>query len=116
MQVKYINRYISEGALYMMQAKETKVNKWGTSLGVRLPKEFTDHFGIKHKSKIQMEMKNGVLQITPVTEPRVRKPLAEILAAASENGTWDGTPAEITAEDREWLDAASVGAEVVDYD
>ena len=47
----------------------------------------------------------------PITEPRARKPLAEILAAARERGTWDGTPAEITAEDREWLDTPSVGME-----
>ena len=100
----------------MMQAKETRVNKWGTSLGVRLPKEFTDLFGLEHKSKIQMVMKNGVLHIIPVTEPRKRKPLAEILATAQENGTWDGTPAEITIEEREWLDTPSVGAEVVQYD
>ena len=100
----------------MIQARETRVNKWGTSLGIRLPKEFTDLFGIKHKSKIKMEIKNGVLQITPITEPRKRKPLAEILATARENGTWDGMPAEITTEEREWLDTPSVGAEVVEDD
>ena len=100
----------------MMQARETRVNKWGTSLGIRLPKEFTDLFGIEHKSKIQMEMKNGVLQIIPIVEPRKRKPLAEILTAAQENGTWDGAPAEITKEEKEWLDTPSVGAEVVQYD
>ena len=97
----------------MMQTRETRVNKWGTSLGVRLPKEFTDLFGIEHKSKIKMEMKDGALQITPVTEPRKRKPLSEILNEAQENGTWDGKPAVITAEDREWLDMPSVGDEVV---
>ena len=99
-----------------MQAKETRVNKWGSSLGIRLPKEFTDIFGIEHKSKILMQIKDGILEIIPITEPRKRKPLAEILTAAQENDTWDGLPAEITTDEREWLDAPSVGAEVIQYD
>jgi antitoxin component of MazEF toxin-antitoxin module len=99
--------------LKMMQAKETRVNKWGSSLGVRLPREFTDLFGIEHKSKVQMEMKNGVLLVMPIIESRKRKPLAEILSAALESGEWDGTPAEINSADRELLDSPSVGAEVV---
>jgi len=100
----------------MMQARETSVNKWGSSLGIRLPKEFTDLFNIKHKSNVKMEMKDGVLLIMPVTEMRKRKPLAEILSEKLEKGEWDGTPAEITIEDSEWLNSPSVGAEVVQYD
>jgi len=100
----------------MMQARETSVNKWGSSLGVRLPREFTDLFNIKHKSNVKMEMKNGVLLVMPVTEMRKRKPLAEILSEKLDKGEWDGTPAEITTEDSEWLDSPSVGAEVVQYD
>ena len=100
----------------MMQAKETRVNKWGSSLGVRLPLEYTELFGIKHKSKVQMEIKNGVLIVMPVVESRKRRPLAEILSEALANGEWDGIPAEINSEERQWLDSPSIGAEVVQYD
>ena len=100
----------------MMQARETSVNKWGSSLGIRLPKEFTDLFNIKHKSNVKMEMKNGVLLVMPVTEMRKRKPLAQILAEERDKGEWDGTPAEITIEDSEWLNSLAVGAEVVPYE
>jgi len=100
----------------MMQAKETRVNKWGSSLGIRLPQEFTDLFGIEHKSKVQMEMKDGILLVMPVVESRKRKPLAEILSDALESGKWDGTPAEINSEGRALLDSPSVGAEIVPYD
>ena len=100
----------------MMQTKETSVNKWGSSLGVRLPREFIDLFSIKHKSKVKMEMKNGVLLVMPVVESRKRKPLAEILSAARQSGEWDGTPAEINPDERHCLDSPSVGAEVVQYD
>jgi len=100
----------------MMQTKETKVNKWGSSLGVRLPREFTDLFGIEDKSKVQMGMKNGVLFVMPIAESRRRKPLAEILSAAIDSGEWDGTPAETGDEERQWLDSPSIGAEVVQYE
>lgn len=100
----------------IMPPREARVTQWGTSLGIRLPKEFTDLIGVTHKSIVKMEIKDGILQVKPIVEPHRRKPLAEILAMAQENGTWDGTPAEITPDDREWLDMPSVGAEVVQYD
>ncbi|MCL1882440.1 MAG: AbrB/MazE/SpoVT family DNA-binding domain-containing protein [Defluviitaleaceae bacterium] len=100
----------------MMQTRETRVNKWGSSLGVRLPREFTELFGIEHKSKVQMEMKNGVLLVMPVIESRKRKPLAEILSEAQDSGKWDGVPDEINPEERQWLDSPSIGAEVVQYE
>jgi len=100
----------------MMPAREARVTQWGTSLGIRLPKEFTDLFDLKHRSMVRMELRDGVLQVMPVDRPHNRKPLSEILATSLEDGTWDGAPAEMTTEDREWLDSPSVGAEVVQYD
>jgi antitoxin component of MazEF toxin-antitoxin module len=97
----------------MIIAKEAKITKWGTSLGIRLPKEFTDICELEEKSMVRMEIRNGVLHIMPTKEPRKRKSLAKILQMALDNGTWDGTPAEITSEAKEWLDNHSAGAEVV---
>lgn len=99
-----------------MPAREARVTQWGTSLGIRLPREFTELCQLKHRSAVQMEIKNGSLLVTPIVKPRIRKPLSEILSAAIESGEWDGKPAEITEEDRIWLDSPSVGAEVVPYD
>jgi hypothetical protein len=36
-------------------------------------------------------------------------PLAVRMENALHDGTWDGEPAEITDEDRQWLDMPSVG-------
>jgi hypothetical protein len=58
-------------------------------------------------------MRDGALQITPI---RKRRPLAEIIAEARQNGSCDGMPYELTQEDREWLESPLVGEEVVDYD
>ena len=100
----------------MTLTREARVTQWGTSLGIRLPKEFTELCNLKHKSTVRMEMKDGVLLVVPLIESHKRKSLAEILAAAIESGEWDGKPAEITEEDRVWLDSPSVGAEVVKYE
>lgn len=98
-----------------MPAREARVTQWGTSLGIRLPKEFTELCKLKHKSVVKMEIRNGTLLVIPVAETHVRKPLSEILAAALERGEWDGKAAEITEEDRLWLDSPSVGKEEVPY-
>ena len=97
----------------MMTSKEAKVTQWGTRLGIKLPKEFTNQLNLKHKSTVRIEIKDGILLVMPPAESRKRKPLADILAAAKENGEWNGKPAEITEEERLWLDSPSVGAEVV---
>ena len=100
----------------MMPRREARVTQWGTSLGIRLPKEFTDLFNLKHKSAVQMEIRDETLLVTPVIKSHKRKPLSEILAEALENGEWDGKPADITKDDRIWLDSPSVGAEAVPYE
>ena len=99
----------------MMPAREARVTQWGTSLGIRLPKEFTDLCNLKHKSAVLMEIKDGALLVMPVAAPRKRRPLAEILAAAQANGDWDGNPADVSADDRVWLDSPAIGAEVVEH-
>ena len=96
----------------MILAKETRVTQWGQSLGIRLPKEFTEFVGLKNKSMAKVELKNGVIQVTPVKEQRYHIPLVERMENALEDGTWDGKPAEITQEDKAWLDMPSVGEEV----
>ena len=100
----------------MTLMREARVTQWGTSLGIRLPKEFTELCNLKHKSTVRMEMKEGVLLVVPLIESHKRKPLADILAEALECGDWDGKPAKLTDEDRTWLDSPSIGAEVIEYE
>lgn len=108
--------HLIKGCVGMVQPREARVATWGTSLGIRIPKEFATVLDVEDRSKVQLEIKNGVLQIVPIVERRKRKPLEQILSTISESGAWDGAPAEITTEDREWLDSPSIGAEAVQYD
>jgi len=92
--------------------KEVRVTPWGTSLGIRLPKEFIDLIGLKPQSLVQIEVIDGALKVKPTQPKRQHIPLAERMKKATEDGTWDGKPATITKEDIEWLDMPSVGEEV----
>jgi len=96
----------------MILAKETMVTQWGSSLGVRLPKEFAESVGLKNKSMVRVELKYGGIQVMPIEERRYHIPLAERMEKALVDGTWDGKPSEITQEDREWIDMSSVGEEI----
>jgi antitoxin component of MazEF toxin-antitoxin module len=91
--------------------KEVRVTPWGTSLGIRLPKEFIDLIGLKPQSLVQVKVIGGALQVKPTHPKRRHIPLAERMEKALADGTWNGKPYELTAEDREWLDMPAIGEE-----
>jgi AbrB family looped-hinge helix DNA binding protein len=43
------------------------LSKWGNSIGLRIPKEYRDHVGLKEGSKVVFEIQNNKLVITPVS-------------------------------------------------
>ncbi len=42
------------------------VNKWGNSLGIRLPNDFKQEFNLKAGSKIKIKSKNNKIIIEPI--------------------------------------------------
>ena len=46
----------------------SRILKWGNSLAVRIPKVFADEINVAENTSIQMVLKEGALQITPVVE------------------------------------------------
>ena len=46
----------------------SRILKWGNSLAVRIPKIFADEMKMAESTSIQMVLKEGALQITPVEE------------------------------------------------
>ena len=97
----------------MIPAKTITVTNWGGNMGVRLPKDFTEAVGIRHKSKVQARVRDDAIIITPIKTPHNHIPLADRMERALQAGTWDGKSYGITKEDREWLDMPSVGEEIV---
>lgn len=47
---------------------KTRVQKWGNSLGVRIPKSFAVEIGINRDSSIQMMIDQGAITIVPDRE------------------------------------------------
>jgi antitoxin MazE len=47
---------------------KTRVQKWGNSLGVRIPKSFAAEIGIDRNSSVQMMIEEGAITIVPERE------------------------------------------------
>ncbi len=61
---------------------ETRVQKWGHSLALRIPKPFATEVGIEPNSSVEIALVDGKLVITPIAEPRLT--LAQLLAQVNE--------------------------------
>ncbi len=47
---------------------ETKIQKWGNSLAIRLPKTFADQTGIENGSDVHLLVEEGKIVIIPIKE------------------------------------------------
>jgi len=57
---------------------KTRVQKWGNSLALRIPKSFANEAGLQEETPVELSLADGKLVITPVTEPKPT--LKELLA------------------------------------
>jgi antitoxin MazE len=46
----------------------TRVQKWGNSLAVRIPKPFAIEAGLEQDTQVEMSLVDGKLIVTPITE------------------------------------------------
>ena len=56
----------------------TRVQKWGNSLALRIPKAFATEVGLQRETSVELSLSDGKLVITPVTEPKLN--LKQLLA------------------------------------
>ena len=49
---------------------KTRVQKWGNSLAVRIPKAFASEAGLEDESHVEMALQDGSIVITPVVVQR----------------------------------------------
>ena len=59
----------------------TRVQKWGNSLALRIPKSFAEEAGLHKEGPVDMSLAGGGLVVRPVAEPRVT--LKELLAGVT---------------------------------
>jgi len=76
-----------------------KVQKWGDSLAVRIPKALAEAAGLEVSSEVELRVENGCLKIYPPRAPR---------------HTLEALVAQITPENRheEWDIGPPVGKEI----
>lgn len=72
----------------------TRVQKWGNSLAVRIPKSFASEAGLREDSAVDLSIMEGKLVIQPRSEEPLE--LDDLLRGVTEenlHGEWDTGPA-----------------------
>ena len=49
---------------------KTRVQKWGNSLALRIPKSFANEAGIRKETSVEVSLADGKLVITPLSKPQ----------------------------------------------
>ena len=49
---------------------QTRIQKWGNSLGLRIPKAFAEEAGVQAGSEVDISVEDGDLIIRPIRLPR----------------------------------------------
>jgi antitoxin MazE len=57
---------------------KTRVQKWGNSLALRIPKSFASEVGLHNESPVEVSLADGKLVIAPVAKPELT--LKQLLA------------------------------------
>jgi antitoxin MazE len=59
---------------------KTRVQKWGNSLALRIPKSFADEVGFKQETPVEVTLDNGKLVISPaiILKPTIDELVARI--------------------------------------
>jgi antitoxin MazE len=61
---------------------KTRVQKWGNSLALRIPKSFANEVGLQRETSVEFSLENGKLVVTPIAKPAptLKQLLAKVTA------------------------------------
>ncbi len=59
-----------------------RVQKWGNSLAIRLPKSFAEEVGLRSDSSVELSLVRGKIVVAPIARPRLS--LKHLLAQVTE--------------------------------
>ncbi|MEI6668299.1 MAG: AbrB/MazE/SpoVT family DNA-binding domain-containing protein [Acidobacteriota bacterium] len=51
---------------------QTKIQRWGNSLGLRIPRSFAEEAGVEAGSEVDLSLRDGDLVIKPTRRPKYR--------------------------------------------
>jgi antitoxin MazE len=69
---------------------KTRVQKWGNSLALRIPKSFAEEAGLHADAAVELSVSKGRLVVQPITPPPLT--LGELLRGITDEnlpGEWD---------------------------
>ena len=73
---------------------KTRVQKWGNSLAVRIPKSFAVEAGLQANAAVELSLVVGALVVQPITpQPLTLDQLLRGITDANLPGEWDTGPA-----------------------
>lgn len=74
---------------------KTRIQKWGNSLALRIPKSFASEAGLQRETSIELSLSEGKLIITPMTKPKytLKQLLAKVNNENLHNETYTGSAA-----------------------
>lgn len=78
---------------------KTKIQKWGNSLALRIPKSFAAETNLAQDAFVEMTLEGGKLVVSPLPERHAR--LEELLAGVTEEN-----------RPQEWVTGPAIGGEV----
>jgi antitoxin MazE len=61
----------------------TRVQKWGNSLALRIPKSFATEVGLQNDSSVEVSLVKGTLVVAPVAKPKLT--LKHLMAQVTED-------------------------------
>ena len=67
----------------------TKIQKWGNSLALRIPKAFADETGLSRDSQVEIRVVDGQIHIVPVQARYELDTLLETITAENLHGEVD---------------------------
>jgi antitoxin MazE len=71
---------------------KSKVQKWGNSLALRIPKSFAEEARVKYGSEVDLQVKDGTLVISPIKEiPSLKSLLNQVTTENIHHETETGT-------------------------
>jgi len=49
---------------------KTRVQKWGNSLALRIPKSFASEVGLQKETPVEVSLADGKLVVAPISQPK----------------------------------------------
>ena len=71
---------------------KTKIQKWGNSLAVRIPKPMAQDMGITSESDVEMSVQNGALVLAPARRQYSLEELVDGITSANRHEEIDFGP------------------------